>query len=409
MKVHLPVAIVYAAGLLQGLALVTFPAASSVFTSPHAYSLSNAEYGTLFAPQTVMAVAASLLGGKLAARWSQKGVLILGLAGNLGSMALLLASRLALGTHAAAFALLLAATALMGVGFGLTVPALNSLATSLFPHRVDAAVLALNALLGLGTALAPALVALFVSLGLWWGLPLGVGALLAALVVGSLCTPFPASGAERAARVVLSARFWLFAVFALLYGVVETMNGTWAILYMKDVLQASVGVAAFALTLFWAATTAGRVLFASVERCLPVPKYTAPASLGGWSGVRCHGSGAVPLALAGGGLLCARWLRLLGTAPPYHQPRRSRRASRQADRHLPDWVWLGCVRNRSAARARGPGLARGLRRRGRTRARAGCTVGMDHPQQNDRDRAPTMRPRSPSVVSGIVLASSLDA
>jgi len=260
---------VYGAGLLQGLALVTFPAASAVFTSPHAYALSSAEYGALFAPQTVMAVAASLLGRTFARRWGEKRVLILGLAADLSSMALLIASRFALGSHAAAFTLLLGSTALMGIGFGLTVPALTTLATALFPHKVDAAVLALNALLGVGTALAPLLVALFVGLGIWWGLPLAVGALLAALIGWSLFLTLAAGGAATAARTPLSSRSWLFAAFAFAYGVVETVNGTWAVLYMKGVLRAEAALAAVALTLFWAAATAGRVLFASVERWLP--------------------------------------------------------------------------------------------------------------------------------------------
>ena len=173
---------VYAAGLLQGLALVTFPAASAVLTSPSGYGLSTAAYGAMFAPQTIMAVAAALLGARLGARWGQKRVLVVGLAANLSSMALLVASRFVMGTHAAAFALLLGATACMGIGFGLTVPAINVLAASLFPRRVDVAVLALNALLGLGTALAPVLVAVFVGLGVWWGLPLAVGVLLLALI-----------------------------------------------------------------------------------------------------------------------------------------------------------------------------------------------------------------------------------
>ena len=147
---------VYAAGLLQGLALVTFPAASAVLTSPSGYGLSSGAYGAMFAPQTIMAVAAALLGARLGARWGQKRVLLVGLAANLLSMALLVASRFVMGSHGAAFALLLGATACMGIGFGLTVPAINVLAASLFPRRVNVAVLALNALLGLGTALAPA-------------------------------------------------------------------------------------------------------------------------------------------------------------------------------------------------------------------------------------------------------------
>ena len=48
--------------------------------------------------------------------------------------------------------------------------ALNTLVEGLSPDRADGAVLALNALLGLGTALAPVLVALFTGLGAWWAL-----------------------------------------------------------------------------------------------------------------------------------------------------------------------------------------------------------------------------------------------
>lgn len=263
------VAAIYGAGLLQGLALVTFPAASSVLTSPQAYGLSNAEYGALFIPQTVLAIVASLMGDKLAGRWGEKRVLLIGLVADLSSMAALLASRFVLGQHSAAFSLLLGATTLMGIGFGLTVPALNTFASTLFPRRVDGAVLAMNALLGLGTALAPALVALFVGVGFWWGLPLVVGALLGGVFVWILCLSLIAASTQAQRRVRLTRRFWLFAGFALLYGVAETMNGTWAILYMRSALRAPAGSASLALALFWAAATAGRVLFAGIARWLP--------------------------------------------------------------------------------------------------------------------------------------------
>ena len=191
---------VYAAGLLQGLALVTFPAASAVLTSPSGYALSTGEYGAMFAPQTILAVAAALLSTRLGARWGQKRLLVVGLAANLASMALLVGSQFVMQTHAAAFALLLGATACMGLGFGLTVPAVNVLAAALFPRRVDVAVLALNALLGLGTALAPVLIALFVGLGAWWGLPLVVGGLLLALTMWSMSLPLAPGGAGAARR-----------------------------------------------------------------------------------------------------------------------------------------------------------------------------------------------------------------
>jgi hypothetical protein len=41
---------VYAAGLIQGITLVTFPAASTIFTDPSQYGLSNTQYGTMFLP-----------------------------------------------------------------------------------------------------------------------------------------------------------------------------------------------------------------------------------------------------------------------------------------------------------------------------------------------------------------------
>ena len=155
---------VYAAGLLQGLALVTFPAASAVLTSPSGYGLSSgANTGRCSCPRPSWRWPRRCSAPGSARRWGQKRVLVVGLAANLSSMALLVGSQFVMHTHAAAFALLLGATACMGIGFGLTVPAINVLAASLFPRRVDVAVLALNALLGLGTALAPVLVALFVG------------------------------------------------------------------------------------------------------------------------------------------------------------------------------------------------------------------------------------------------------
>ena len=67
------VAAVYAAGLAQGVALVTFPAASSILTSPDWYDLSSTAYGGLFLPQAVAAIAASLAGARLAGRSGPSG------------------------------------------------------------------------------------------------------------------------------------------------------------------------------------------------------------------------------------------------------------------------------------------------------------------------------------------------
>jgi MFS family permease len=114
--------VINAAGLVQGTVLVTFPAASTIFTEKSQYGLSSSQYGNVFLPQVVLAIAASLLGAGLARRISIKRVYLLGLACDTISMVLLLVSTLVKTNHAAAYPLLLVATAFLGAGFGLTVP-----------------------------------------------------------------------------------------------------------------------------------------------------------------------------------------------------------------------------------------------------------------------------------------------
>jgi MFS family permease len=262
---------VYAAGVIQGIALVTFPAASVIFTSAANYGLSNQQYGGMFVPQAITAVVSSLLGAGLTRRLGAKRIYLLGLYANLLAMALLVMSRFVMHEQAAAYALLLAATASMGVGFGFTVPVLNTFAAAFFPHKVETAVLGLNALLGLGTALAPVFVLLFVGLGLWWGMPICVGAAIFLLVIFSTALPLDAAqqSEDSRARGRPPARFWIFSAFALLYGICETMNGNWASVYMTAHLGASTALASVGLTVFWATVTAGRVLFAALDKWLP--------------------------------------------------------------------------------------------------------------------------------------------
>ncbi len=67
----------------------------------------------------------------------------------------------------------------------------------------------------------------------------------------------------------LPGRYWVYAGFAVLYGVCETLNGNWAQLDLTSELGASTTLAALALTSFWAMVTLGRVLFAAIQRWLP--------------------------------------------------------------------------------------------------------------------------------------------
>jgi fucose permease len=74
---------------------------------------------------------------------------------------------------------------------------------------------------------------------------------------------------QRDGRSGIPSGFWLFAAFALLYGICETMNGNWSQQDMTTQLGATTNQAAIALTAFWAMVTAGRLLFAALARWFP--------------------------------------------------------------------------------------------------------------------------------------------
>jgi fucose permease len=270
------IGVVYIAAVVQGLALVTFPAASSIFTSADGFGFDSTRYGALFLPQVVFAILASAFAPRLARRWSLRRVLLAGLAGDVVSMTLLALSRLLLGMPDMAFGVLLLATGALGLGFGATVMALNTYAEAFFPTRADRAVLALNALLGLGTALAPVLVAIVVALGAWWLLPVVVAS-IAVLLCGVAYTQPLRSRADSADATRptslnwadLPRRFWLYAAAVFVYGIVETLNGNWAMLYLSSERGVSAQGASFALAAFWVMVTAGRVLIALISQLVP--------------------------------------------------------------------------------------------------------------------------------------------
>ena len=267
------------AGLVQGLALVTFPAAGSIFTSPQGYALSPTQYGAMFLPQVLFAVLASAIAPAIARRWTLRDVFLAGLAGDLASMVLLALSRPGVSAPALAYVLLLAATGALGVGFGAAVTALNTFAEEFFPHAANRAVLAMNVLLGTGTALAPLLVAAFAAIGAWWLLPIIVACVLVVLLLLTLRAPLSpiilgragSPGADAAAGFLrgLPRRFWLYAAAALLYGIVETLNGNWSIPYLVGERGIPSHWASLALTAFWAMVTVGRVLASFISARIP--------------------------------------------------------------------------------------------------------------------------------------------
>jgi len=270
------IGLVYIAAVVQGLALVTFPAASSIFTTPDGFGFDSTRYGALFLPQVLLAILASAFAPRLARRWSLRRVLLAGLAGDVVSMTLLALSRLLLGMPDMAFGVLLLATGALGLGFGATVMALNTYAEAFFPKRADRAVLALNALLGLGTALAPVLVAIVVALGAWWLLPVVVACIAVLLFGVAYAQPLRLhvgnADSDRPTSlnwIDLPRRFWLYAAAVFAYGIVETLNGNWAMLYLSSERGVSAQGASFALAAFWVMVTVGRVLIALISQLVP--------------------------------------------------------------------------------------------------------------------------------------------
>jgi len=232
----------------------------------------------MFLPQVVLAILASSLAPALARRWHLKRVLLLGLSSNLVSMTLLTISTLFMSSTSLAYGILLFATAALGLGFGATVMAANTYAEDFFPDRADSAVLALNALLGTGTALAPLFVAVFVGLGAWWLLPVIVGIAFIALLLSGARMPLQVAADSSAQGPAQSGagflrglprRFWLYAAIVLLYGIVETLNGNWSGLYLTQQRGVPAPLASLALTAFWGMVTIGRVLAAVVSPRIP--------------------------------------------------------------------------------------------------------------------------------------------
>lgn len=264
------IGLLYLIGIAQGLVMISFPAASAILVSPAGFALSSTQYGAMFLPQVVLAILASAFAPALSLRLGMAGVLRLGLAANLGSMALLAASTLLMGSPAA-FLVLLLATALLGLGFGATALTLNALVQRFSsPERQDVTVLTLNALIGLGTALAPLLIALFNRIAAWWALPVLMTLCLGALLLATLRAHLATTADTAPGRWSFPARFWVYAAAVLLYGIVESLGGNWTTLYLTGQRGISAENASFALTAFWMMLTIGRIAFAMLAGRLSV-------------------------------------------------------------------------------------------------------------------------------------------
>ncbi|CDH46204.1 membrane hypothetical protein [Candidatus Contendobacter odensis Run_B_J11] len=205
--------------------------------------------------------------GTLARRLGLQPLLWLAAAGNGLSQLALAASVWVM--PALVFPMILVGTALLGLSFGLGGAPLNSYPPRFFPRHAPAGVVALHTLLGLGLMVGPLLADGFSRANLWVGFPLLLLALsmLLALIAATVRLPPDASGDSlnhRATRnpPLNSSAFWIFAAIAVLYAFAEGTFSNWAVLYLREAKDLPAGVAALALSVFWAAMVAGRLLVA---------------------------------------------------------------------------------------------------------------------------------------------------
>lgn len=254
------IGVIYLAGFLQGITLVSFPASGTVLRQVHL--LSDAHYGAIFLPQVALALFGALAGAGLARRVGLRRLLWTALIGNAMSQFLLAGSAWVM--PELRFAAVLAATGALGFGFGLSGAPLNSLPPRFFPRHHHSAVVALHTLLGLGLAVGPLLIGALVESGIWVAFPLtlGVMCLLVAVAAARLRLPdaAPVAGDTRMSAGVLGSRgFWGFAAAAVLYAFAEGTFSNWIVIYLSESKSLDAATATLALSVFWAALVLGRL------------------------------------------------------------------------------------------------------------------------------------------------------
>lgn len=254
------IVLVYAVALIQGVAVVIYPAAGSLLTHGHWHHLTTGEYGSLFLPMIFGAILASLGGGNLAARKGLQSVMSVTLAANAISMYLFTVSAAFREQYLTEYSILLISMLALGLGFGGTLTLLNTYVAMFFPNKTAAATAALHAHLGIGTALAPLLLTAFVAMDMWWGAPLvlAVGFTLALMLSFVVLDNILVNRSPEQTR--LPRIFWLFVLFTGIYGLCETLFGNWATIFLTDEKGLSLADASYALSLFWAMVTVGRVV-----------------------------------------------------------------------------------------------------------------------------------------------------
>ena len=256
---------IYFSAFLQGIALVLYPAAGTIFTNASFHNLSSGEFGLLFTPQIIFAIMASISAPKLAVKYGMKRILTWGLIANFLSMLLFAASVICIGISNLPFWILMFGTGMLGAGFGFTITALNPFAYNLFPGKEASAVTGMHIFLGVGTTSAALVLNAFKAAGIWWvsGIAIAIAILLMILFQRSLKLALPKEDVSKTkdTKKRIPFRIWLYAGIIFLYAFSEATFGNWGTIYLEKEAGLTTAKAALGLSVFWASITLGRVLF----------------------------------------------------------------------------------------------------------------------------------------------------
>jgi len=263
--------------------LVSFASATAILTAHRRFGMSEVRYGELVLPEVAAAIVVSLTGFGLARRYTTRFAYRLGVSLGLVAMALLLVG-VGVDGHVG-FPLVMAGSAFLGAGFGVTVPVLMAYARFLNAGAEDRSLIALNALLALGAIAAPGVAVLFTYVAPLWGLAVITGVALLVLLLCSARLPSHAGAPLAPPRHARSCavRFLVYAVCAMFYAVCASIIVIWSQFMVAAPvsstthlhLVAAVRMAqpgsgfhtSVALASLWGATlAAGRVTFAAVDR-----------------------------------------------------------------------------------------------------------------------------------------------
>jgi len=245
---------IYLAGFLQGSAFVLIPALGNTLAAAP-YNFSSSAYALLFLPQTTGAIIGALAAGWVQGRLGMGRLLRLGLLANLLAMLLLLGAAHSVGQPA--YALLLAESLLLGVGFGWTLAAINHYSAHFFSQSATTAITLLNALIGGATALSPLLLRALQTGSSWslWPMVLAIGFTIAGL------PRLPEADDET------QSDFWPrgllpFVLVVLIYAICEGSFGSWASVYLSVDKHLGNYAGTLALSAFWGSMTLFRTVLA---------------------------------------------------------------------------------------------------------------------------------------------------